>query len=384
MTNSHKPLDHNQEAVRQDFTRLIETKPEAVAHIYVDRFGLFLSTRLACELSTNYSLSDETRGYYRPALIGAAQQIIDHLWQKILSNRSSKLPVLIIAGGGPGSGKHTTIFDPLLSLRNQILCAYDASPLPPPDLHQLINDAHQLNIPTILAYIQRPLHHAAYASIIRATREQSTPDPAGFAAQHFDNYRNFVSITKQYSKRKQLFVPRIIVNPGHPDDIHQTKPALSKHYHFTAHQAKQAYLTTLANLTHSATPPAFSPPKRDTRRRKREPRSTKTLAGTGTLISYLLAESLRTNLIRHEMTAAGTSSFQFNNLHPPNQDTPAPTHDLLHTRSFASKEDELDITATREQTLKGQEKALNNERPPRILVCETTTRNHEMETLLVR
>src|SRR5215213_499466 len=160
MTHLPPKLDRQQDELERSFTFLAQEHPQELAHPYLRLNGTTLSTRLAAELSENFRHSNLTRGYYRNAVTRGAQLIVDEAFQLILKERRTNKPLLLIAGGGPGSGKLTAINHPLLALRKETLAIYDASNQSKSALQELINHAHTLNIPVTFAYIDRPLPYA--------------------------------------------------------------------------------------------------------------------------------------------------------------------------------------------------------------------------------
>jgi len=109
------------------------------------------------------------------------------------------------------------------------------------------------------------------------------------------------------------------------------------------------------------------------------PRAGKSFMGQSTKIAYLLARNLRANLINVEERTFRTRALD----HVPSETTP-PTRNLVHNRLSATKDQLIEIANTQGQTLKGRERSLENERPLRYVVQETSNRMHEMTTLLIR
>jgi hypothetical protein len=378
-------LDERQATLKREFDTLVQAHPKQVTQKYLKQYGPLLSTRLATELSETYRQSDRARGYYRPALNQAALLIIKNAWHSILEKRHTNKPVLIIVGGGPGSGKLTSISKPLLTLKKQILCAFDASNESLETIQALIFQAHTHELPTIVAYIHRPLPQAARAAIIQNLKEALTPNAGEFTAAHFRNYHDFLALTKLYAKKKTLFTQTVILNTNGPDDVLATKPAFLKNASFTLDEATEIFSIVLSEILGEKPSHIFHSPKSVSHKPLKAPRSGKTLIGQGTLIGYLLAQSLRNSLISQEQNLKPKTRNNPQSLQPKTS-TPGepPTKTLTHERSFATKDQALQITDTRDQTLEGQEDILNNERPARTLVRETSTHIHEMETIIVR
>jgi hypothetical protein len=377
MTTTRKPLDQDQQALKARFDNLVREQPTAIAKKYLRHFGPTLFHRLACELSVNYSQSDKSRGYYYPALHDPAELILLEVLKLLLSKPTKGLPILLIAGGGPGSGKLTATLNPLLALRKEILCSYDVSNYPFENLQELLTQLHGLNIPTILAYIDRPLKFAALATIIRTLNQELTPSSADFAASHVQNYQTFLQLTNHYKKRHPLFASTVILNSGRPDNAYSTNANFLNNFQITTTEAERAFNEQLAQLLNNiatTTCPATPSP-----RLPKMPRAGNTLMGQATKIGYLLAQNLRANLIKLERKTSRTKV--------PNQassQTAPPTRSLVHNRLSATKEELIEITNTEGQTLKGQERLLESERPLRTVVQETSNRMHEMTTLLIR
>jgi hypothetical protein len=115
MTLNPQHLDTRQAELERTFTLLAQDHSEELARQYLQLYGNTLSIRLASELSENFRHSNLTRGYYRNAVAPGAQLILNQAWKFILGHRSENKPLLIISGGGPGSGKLTAITQPLLA-----------------------------------------------------------------------------------------------------------------------------------------------------------------------------------------------------------------------------------------------------------------------------
>jgi hypothetical protein len=369
MTHLPPKLDRQQDELERSFTFLAQEHPRELAHEYLRLNRTTLSTRLAAELSENFRHSNLTRGYYRNAVTRGAQLIVDEAFQLILKERPTNKPLLLIAGGGPGSGKLTAINHPLLALRKETLAIYDASNQSKSALQELINHAHTLNIPVTFAYIDRPLPYAAQATIHRDLNEGVTPCPTTFAATHFGNYETFRSLTKYYSKAKSLFASIVIINVGPPDLIQTTKAPYLEQFKFTVANAEETFATVL-NETLNCLPSSFPNPQTISPKPSRKPRTAKTLAGQSTLIGYLLGQSLRTALITREQNERiGPCS----RVHKDSATGPQPpTQTLVHTNIENDQKEKL------------PENLLQSQRPLRTLVRETTTHCHEMETVLVR
>src|SRR6266436_6932217 len=120
-------LNSEQASLLEDFGGRVLLDPQAAALKYLDQFSQTLSVRLACELSNTYSQSDYSRGYYRPAILEPSRLIIRHAWEILLATAKNKRPIVIIAGGVEGSGKHSTISRPLQALRKEISFIYEAT-----------------------------------------------------------------------------------------------------------------------------------------------------------------------------------------------------------------------------------------------------------------
>jgi hypothetical protein len=369
MTHLPPQLDRQQGDLEKTFTRLAQQHPQELALLYLQLNGTTLSTRLAAELSENFRHSNLTRGYYRNAVTPGAQLILNKAWQIILKRHSINKPLLLIAGGGPGSGKLTAINHPLLALTKETLAIYDTSDQSTRALQQIINQAHTLNIPVILAYITRPLPYAAQATIDRDLDEGLTPCPKTFATSHFENYDSFQSLTKYYSKAKKLFASIVITNVGPPDLIQTTKPSYLKQFEFTITNAEEIFAAVL-NETLNSLPSNFPNPQPISLKPRRKPRTAKTLPGQSTLIGYLLAQSLRTALISNEQKEKTESHAQV--LKDSATGPQPPTQTLVH------------VNLENDPTQTDPERILQNERPLRTVVQETTTHNHEMETVLIR
>jgi hypothetical protein len=366
MTVDSQPLNSQQTELEQTFTQLAQTHSRELAQQYLQLYGNRLSIRLASELSENFRYSDLTRGYYRHAVIPGAQLILDQAWQFILEQHSENKPLLMIAGGGPGSGKLTAITQPLLTLARETVAIYDVSNQTTTSIQQVVNQSHSQDIPTILAYIARPLPYAARAAVERDLIEGLIPDPDNFAASHYEAYNAFFSLMHAYGKAKKLFTAIVITNVGAPDLIQSTKPAYLEQFKFKIAEAKDVFATIL-NETLNDLPTVFPEPQSISLKPPRKPRSAKTLAGQSTLIGYLLSQSLRTTLITREQTAHSRRVLKDSSTGPQ-----PPTQSLVR------------IEAENSQLLVTLDKRLENERPLRIVVKETPSRCHEMLTELVR
>lgn len=378
MATTPKQLDQDQQTLRIRFENLVRQQPIAIAKKYLQHFGPTLFHRLACELSVNYSQSDKARGYYYPALHDPAEHILLEVLKLLLSRPTKGLPIVLIAGAGPGSGKLTATLNPLLALRKEILCSYDVSNYSLEDLQELLNQLHELSIPTIVAYIDRPLRFSAQATIIRTLNQELTPNPAAFAAAHVQNYQTFIQLTARYKKQNPFFASVVILNTRPPDSVRSTKANFLSNYQFTAAKAERAFndqLTQLLNDNPTSNYCSTTPsPKLS-----RMPRAGRTLLGQSTRIGYLLAQNLRANLIKLEKKPSRTQALD----QTPSQNTP-PSKNLVHNRLSATKEELIEIANSQGQTLKGQERSLDHERPLRTVVQETSNRMHEMTTLLIR
>jgi hypothetical protein len=71
-----------------------------------------------------------------------AELILLEVLKFLLSQPTKGLPILLIAGARPGSGKLTASLNPLLALRKEILCSYDVSNHSLDDLQELLNQLH--------------------------------------------------------------------------------------------------------------------------------------------------------------------------------------------------------------------------------------------------
>jgi hypothetical protein len=379
MATTTKQLDQNQEALRTKFENLVREQPVAIAKKYLQLFGPTLFHRLACELSINYSQSDKARGYYFPALRDPAELILLKVLQKLLSTQPTKQPILLIAGGGPGSGKLTTSINPLLALRREILCSYDVSNYSLETIESLIKNLHQLKIPTIVAYIDRPLPLAARDAIIRTLSEDLQLDPAAFARAHQQNYSTFLQLNKRYQKQRLLFASVVILNSGPPDHVYSTKASFLKNHEITIANAERTFTEQLHQLLAAGTEAAPSTfPTTRSRKPAPIPRTGKTMIGRSAKIGYLLAQNLRANLIKLEKTP---DKNQIQLLSPKSS---PPTKNLIHDRLSLTKETLIKISNTKGQTLKGQKHSLDNQRPLRTAVQETSNRMHEMITVRIR
>jgi hypothetical protein len=367
MTLATQPLDNQQTQLEQNFIQLAQEHSQELAQQYLQLYGNRLSIRLAAELSENFRHSNLTRGYYREAVAPGARLILNQAWQFILERRSENKPLLVIAGGGPGSGKLTAIAQPLLALTKETIGIYDVSNHTAASIQQLINHSHTLNIPTILAYIARPLPYAARAAIERDITEGVTPDPEAFATTHYETYNAFLSLTNYYRKANKIFTAIVITNLGPPDLTQSTKPFYLGQFKFTIAEASDVF-TTILNETLNDLPTVFPDPRPISLKLPRKPRSAKTLTGQSTLIGYLLSQSLRTTLISKEQATQGRSR----SLKDSSTGPQPPIQTLVH------------IEPANTQPITTTDKRLENERPLRTVVRETPTRCHEMETVLVR
>jgi hypothetical protein len=377
MATAPKQLDQDQQALRARFHDLVNEHPVEIAEKYLQHFGPTLFHRLACELSINYSQSDKNRGYYYPALHDPAERILLEVLKLLLSRPTKGLPILLIAGAGPGAGKLTATLNPLLALRKEILCSYDVSNYTLENLQELINQVHGLNIPTIVAYIERPPSFSAQAIIIKTLNQELTPNPRAFAAAHVQNYQTFTQLISRYKKRDPLFASTVILNAGRPDSIYSTKASFLTDFPITTADAERAFNDQLAQLLNDNRVSNYNPGP--TPRLSQIPRAGKTLLGQSTRIGYLLAQNLRANLIKLERNALRAPALD----QAPSQTAPT-TKNLIHSRLSATKDDLIKISNTAGQTLKGQERSLDSERPSRTVVQETSNRMHEMTTLLIR
>jgi hypothetical protein len=369
MTLGPQHLDTQQTKLEQAFTGLAQLHPKKLAQQYLQLHGNKLSIRLAAELSENFKHSNLTRGYYRDAVAPGAQLILNQVWKFILEHRSENKPLLVIAGGGPGSGKFTAITRPLLALTKETIAIYDVSNQTTTSIQQLINHCHTQRVPTIFAYIVRPLPNAARAAIERDLNEGVTPNPEIFAAAHYENYNDFLSLTAYYRKAKKVFAPIVITNTGPPDLTQVTKQSYLEQFAFTIAEAEEIFTAVLDEKLNQL-PSRFPEPQAVSLRPARKPRCAKTLTGQSTLIGYLLGQSLRTALITNEQIP--TTHGRFRVLKDSSTGPQPPTQTLV----------QIDTAVL--QSSVPTDKHLDNERPTRIVVRETPSRCHEMETAIVR
>jgi hypothetical protein len=369
MTLNPQHLDTRQAELERTFTLFAQEHSEKLARQYLQLHGTKLSIRLASELSENFRHSNLTRGYYRNAVAPGAQLILDQAWKFIFEHRSENKPLLMIAGGGPGSGRLTAITQPLLALTKETIAIYDVSNQTAASIQQFINYCHTQKVSTVLAYITRPLPYAARAAIERDISEGVAPSPEIFAASHYEKFQDFLSLTTYYRKAKKVFAPIVISNVGAPDLIQVTKPTYLAQFEFTIGEAREIFATIL-NESLNQLPSCFPEPQPISLRPARKPRVAKTLIGQSTMIGYLLSQSLRTTLITKEQIS--TTEGRSRVLKDSSTGPQPPIQTLV----------QIDTRDT--QSFVPIDKRLENERPARIVVKETPSRTHEMETVLVR
>jgi hypothetical protein len=396
------------EILRGEFAALVARDPGTMVSLYLDAFGPVLSARLACELSNRYRKSDQARGHFRPAVIESARRIVHLAWLKLLSDGTLSNPVVIVTGGGPGSGKHTSITTPLPQLQKEFSIIFEASEEPPELVEALIREAHNSRLPVILAYVHRPVERAARASIIKSLKEGQPPDPEAFAAIHARSGANLLRLLRKYTGDKNGFALTVISNPGSVDNIEPTELK-----HLGGLVPTRAHISSVFQSIHNSimagTEPVNPPLRPQNLSPRKPPRRGKALSRQAAVAGYLLSESLRKWLVLGEVpeteeelsrlsqTARELATQKIHILLKPEPsheevaeaipepmpgDPPIP--ELLHQRAHGTNEANERATRLRERRITGQEELLDEERPVRIVVQERKGIDHNWETVLVR
>jgi hypothetical protein len=378
MPTSHIQLDREQSEIQSQFAEDVMKDILAIARGFLLKFNLTISIRQACELCIPYAQSPTAHGYYRPAIIDTARAIVSQAWKHALESHNGR-PIVLIAGGGPGSGKLTAIHNPPLTLKREVTVIYEASDETLFNLRELIEEAHSKRIPIVLVYIQRPLLQAATAAIIQATEEGIIPDPTEFASAHVNAFNNFLSLVAHYKKRTDLFNPLIVFNDAKAKAAYTTSHRELKHQRFDESQAEEAFRLAWSNLQNDksrALPNPIHLPSISKARKSRNTATARTL-----LIGHQLSQTLRKNASGKKDQARRTPHLQAGQT--PNKGAP-PIPQLSHQRLAASRNFVESGNHWRDTTLEGRELTIEREQPLHPVVQEKKTHPHEMETILVR
>jgi len=352
-----------------DFAAQLETDPAGLVEVFLKEFNNCLFTRLAYQLCPTYNESPQSRAYYRPLIEHTAKKIIALAWQSIIESKPSR-PIILLIGGGHGSGKLTACYNPAVSLQREVSLIYDGSKTGLGDLRQLIEQAHSANLHTILTFIQRPLKEAAVSAILRSTEEGEIPDPEEFAASHVAAKENFLSLVAHYKKKKDKVTPVILFNQKASEPYttsHRELKQLTINYDEVITMFREAW-TELQNGLNSK--PRVLPTINKARRSKNPTTS------TVLLVAHLLSQTLRRNI------SSKTQPFkQIENVRTaPTQQTQEPSHHHLHVHQEVIESSDN----WRSQTAEGLQRTLDRQHPAHVVVKERKTHEHEMETTLER
>jgi len=366
--------DRNATAKR--FALAAKQNPSGFAEIYLSRFGHVLSTRLARELCPEYSKCDRLG---KTIINTAAKTIKNQTFQLTLKSPTSR-PVVVIAGGGPGSGKLTTIQNSpkkLLEVTTAIIDASDESIFA---AAELIHTLQQRQLPTIFIYIQRPLREAAASTILGAleSNQSLTMELAEeFTGLHANTLAQFLALSAR-NKKKRLFHPFVIFNEQNARTSFSTNYQELKLQSLSQPTALEIFLQVADEMKNPSS--AFYRMDRLLTARGKEPRPNKNYPAFTFSIARQLSENLHTNLIDKRNRLREAQAKQ-----PPTSSIESsPIALLIHQQRTQDKGLEERTDAWRDATSEGREKTLDREHPQRVTFKEKTTHPHEMEKELIR
>jgi hypothetical protein len=335
---------------------------QALTNKLLQKFKPAISIRIAFELCQSEGNSPE------PVTLETARDIVRNAWKTTL-DKTPSAPIVLIAGGGTGSGKLTACRNPSLGLQTETSLIYDASEEPILFFRSLIEQAHKQQIPIILAYIQRPLRDAAIDTILNATNEGVTPAPEAFALSHVNALDNFLSLVAHFKKKKELFSPAVVFN-SKTNEPYSTSHRELKHARITKDAVADVFLQAWKDLHEGMllTPTRLRP-------LAKARKSKRTLINQTLLIAHLISQTIRTNvnqgLREHRVIETGLQT-----------DTKA--SDQFERQHHISRRPFTSTDAWRTKTLAGQTRVLDRESPPHVVVREKKTHVHEMEVTLER
>lgn len=369
------PQDRNAAAKR--FALAAKENPSGFAEAYLSRFGHVLSTRLARELCPEYSKCDELG---QAIIITAAKTIKNETFKLILKSATSR-PIVVIAGGGPGSGKLTTIQSSPKKLQEESTAIIDASDESIFAAAELIHTLQQKRIPTIFVYIERPLREAAASTILGALENNKTLTmefAEEFARLHANILAQFLALSAKNKKKKSLFHPFVIFNGQKTKTCFSTNYQELKARAFSQPEALEIFLQ-VADEMKNASSPFYKIDRFLNPAQVKEPRPNANYPSFTFLIARQLSENLRNNLIakRNRLREAQTKQ-------PPASTIESPAMALIHQQRTQDKGLEERTDAWRDLTSEGREKTLDREHPQRITFKEKTTHPHDMEKELIR
>ena len=326
-----------------------------------------LFARLAFNLCPPYKAEPLARVSLRPLLEGSARTIIETAWQTALEESSGTF--VIIAGGGPGTGKLSACLNPTMSLRKEVRLIYDASQDSIDLLKERIEQAHHRNIHTIVCFIERPLDYAAASVIVEAANQGLIPNANEFAYQHVQTKENFLTVVAHYKKKKELFTPIVLFN----HKAHE--PYTTSHRELKHAHASFSDITDIFRATWSQLQEGPLPIQRPLQPLNKSRKSKNCTTARAMMVAHLLGQTLRRNVSK-PIAPAITKHNQHDG-----PKTSSPTHQHHHgpTRTFIESTD-----SWRSQTHEGRERSLDNMRPARVVAREKTTHPHEMEITLER
>ncbi len=364
---SNTPLK-SQTRAHLEFAEQLKTDPARLVSLFLKEFNHCLFTRLACQLCPDYHQSPQSRAFYFPLIKDTADELIKLAWRTTIRAKPFR-PVMLIIGGGPGSGKLTACFNPAVSLQREISLIYDGSENTIDETRKLLEEAHSMGLHTFITYVQRPLRAAARSSILETTEAGEIPDPNTFATSHLRTTENFLSLVAQFKKQKDRLTPIVIFNERSAQAYTTSHRDLKKN-EITIAAAIEAFQNAWDDLQNSTlTQPETLPALNKARRSKNSNLS------KGLLIAHLLSQTLRRN-VSQNVSPHKTIAVDRNK--DSQTQEPAHHHLTVHQEVIESSDD------WRSQTSEGLSKTKDRQHPAHIVVREKKTHEHEMETVLER
>lgn len=346
------------------------------AETYLSRFGHVLSARLASQLCSDYAKCDEVG---QAIILNTAKEIKNETF-RLLTKADSTRPVVVIAGGGPGSGKLTTIQSPSKKLLGEITASIDASDENVFAIAELIQTLQRKQVSVIFVYIHRPLQEAAASTILRAlenNRSVTIELAEEFARVHVNTLTQFLALVSKFKTNKNVY-PFIIFNEQKAKTCFSANCQELKAKSCSHQEAIEIFLQIADEMKNTASryyqmDPllTFAPLK--------EPRPNKRYPTFAFSIARQLSESLRNNLIAYRTKLRKAQAKQ-----PPTSTIETPPIALIHQQRTQDKGLEERTDAWRDLTSEGRGKTLDREHPQRISFKEKTTHPHDMERELIR